>query len=1020
MGVFRAFPFRASLVFLLLIRVLDISVSVVPGNETDRLALLSIKTHITEDPYRITSSWNDSVYFCRWQGVSCGHKHQRVTQLNLRSLSLKGSLSPYIGNLSFLRVIDLSNNSFNGELPNEIGRLFRLQEFVLERNLVGGHIPIGLSNCSRLRILNLGFNEFIGDIPFELGFLPKLVRLKLLANKLKGSIPHHLGNISSLQQLNVSANKLEGNIPGSLGNLKSLISLSLSYNKLSGMVPPSIYNLSNLEALVIAENHLQGSFPHDVGLSLPNIEIFRVWGNQLSGSIPVSLSNFSKLLELDISENNFSGGLPAIFGNMKNLMWVDISGTNLGSGKVNDLDFLTSFTNCSNLILLELQNNNFGGSLPNSIGNFSAQLEILSLEANRISGNIPPSVGNLMSLNALILNINQLTGTIPTTIGKLHNLVKLYLGSNQLFGEIPSSFGNLTLLNELRLEENYLHGRIPSSIRNCQHLQLLHLYSNSLSGTIPPEVIGLPSLSLSVDLSGNRLSGPLPSEIGNLKFLQELLVFYNQLTGDIPSRIGECESLRWVYMDHNNFSGSIESLHSLKGIEHMDLSHNNLSGHIPKEFAEFVFLVKLDLSFNDLEGEVPSGRIFSNVSGDISLAGNNKLCGGMAKFHLVPCSRKSPRKHHFSFTRKLIISIVCGLVGVLLTSYFLVLCCMRKNKKQASKTLSRDFPFLNISYGELQKATNGFCPENLIGVGGFGSVYKGVLEPHQLSIAVKVFNLQRRGASKSFKAECETLRNIRHRNLVKIITACSSIDFQGNDFNALVYEFMPNGSLEDWLHPYPQTLEEQRKSLSLSQRLNIVTDVASALDYLHNDNELPIIHCDLKPRNILLDQDMTAHVGDFGLSRIIANDNVQTSQNHISSSVGVRGTIGYVAPEYGMGSKVSTEGDVYSFGILLLEILTAKNPTNESLEGLSLHEFVKMAFPKRMMEIVDQSLLTGGEEEASCSRTKALTRSGKAQECLISIFTIGLKCSEELPRNRMKINDAFKDLQKVKDSFSKM
>ncbi|EXB28911.1 putative LRR receptor-like serine/threonine-protein kinase [Morus notabilis] len=380
----------------------------------------------------------------------------------------------------------------------------------------------------------------------------------------------------------------------------------------------------------------------------------------------------------------------------------------------------------------------------------------------------------------------------------------------------------------------------------------------NLIGTIPPEVIGLPSLSLSVAHSGNRLSGPLPSEIGNLKFLQELLVFDNQLTGDIPSRIA---------------------------IEHMDLSHNNLSGHIPKEFVEFVFLVKLNLSFNDLEGEVPSG--------------------------------------------------------------------------------------------ELQKATNGFCPENLIGVGGFGSVHKGVLEPHQLSLAVKVLNLERRGASKSFMAECETLRNIRHRNLVKIITACSSIDFQ-------------------------------------------VTDVASALDYLHNHNELPIIRCDLKPSNILLDQDMTTHVGDYGLSRIIANDNVQTSQNDISSSVGIRGTIGYGAPEYGMGSKVSTEGDVYSFGILLLEILTAKNPTDKSLEGLSLHQFVKMAFPQRMMEIVDQSLLSEGEEEASCSHTKALTRSGKVHETLISIFTIGLKCSEELPRNRMKINDAFKDLRNVKDSFSKM
>ncbi|XP_024017350.1 probable LRR receptor-like serine/threonine-protein kinase At3g47570 [Morus notabilis] len=993
--------------------------SIVHGNITDRLALLAIKAQITEDPLGITSSWNDSLHFCQWHGVSCGHKHQRVTQVNLRSLSLKGSISLSVGNLSFLRTLDVSNNSFHGELPNEIGRLLRLQQLVLANNSFGGRIPTSLSNCSKLISIDFGYNAFTGNIPSEIGFLPTLEQLILVRNSLEGSIPPHLGNISSLKELIVSANKLKGNVPASLGQLKSLISFRVSLNMLSGTIPEAVFNLSSLVAFSVCGNQLQGSFPRNIGLTLPNIETFFAWGNQFSGTIPVSFSNASNLVYFEIEENNFFGRIPTIFGNLKKLERVVIGASNLGYGKENDMDFFTSLTNCSNLLTLQIQQNNFGGNFPNSVGNLTDKLEVLCLANSRILGNISPSIGNLMNLKALYLGHNRLTGTIPTTIGKLRNLGSLYLAGNELSGEIPSSLGNLTLLNTLQLEDNNLQGNIPSSLENCKNLQLLHLHGNSLNGTIPPNVIGLSSLSLSLTLSRNRLTGSLPSEVGNLKNLAELGVSHNQLTGDIPSTLAECTSLRWLSMDHNMFEGTIESLSSLKAIEELDLSHNNISGHIPEDFGKFVFLSKLDLSFNDLEGEVPSGGVFSNASANISLAGNDKLCGGIANLHLAQCSKKSPRKQNLSSTRKLIISIVCSLLGVCLMSVFLIICCFRKKRKQQSlESLSGNVPFLNISYAELLKATNGFCPENLIGFGGFGSVYKGILEPHQLPIAAKVFDLERRGASKSFMAECETLRNVRHRNLVKIITSCSSVDFQGNDFKALIYELMPNGSLEDWLHPPLQMGENQRKSLPLTQRLNIVIDVASALDYLHNHSGQPIIHCDLKPSNVLLDQDMTAHVGDFGLSRIIAENNVQISQNQ-TSSVGIRGTIGYAAPEYGMGTKVSIQGDVYSFGILLLEIFTGKKPTNENLEGLSLHQFVKITLPERAMEIVYQSLPKEGQAEASRRDIMVQPRSGRVYECLMSILTTGLKCSEELPGNRMKINYALKDLQKIKNMLLK-
>ncbi|KAF5800129.1 putative protein kinase RLK-Pelle-LRR-XII-1 family [Helianthus annuus] len=194
-------------------------------------------------------------------------------------------------------------------------------------------------------------------------------------------------------------------------------------------------------------------------------------------------------------------------------------------------------------------------------------------------------------------------------------------------------------------------------------------------------------------------------------------------------------------------------------------------------------------------------------------------------------------------------------------------------------------PFLMISYGSILKATNGLSQQNIIGTGTFSVVYKGILEPDGAMVAVKVLKLGTQGASRSFMAECEALRNIRHRNLVKIITSCSSIDFQGNDFKALIYEYMPNGSLERWLHPSLEQeieIEEAPQRLSLRQRVTIAIDVAHAIHYLHQDSEVPIIHCDLKPSNILLDNDMVAHISDFGLAKLLPLKPAE------SSSIGIR------------------------------------------------------------------------------------------------------------------------------------
>ncbi|XP_031250789.1 LRR receptor-like serine/threonine-protein kinase EFR [Pistacia vera] len=207
--------------------------SVFKGNETDRLALLEFKAKVTHDPLQVLSSWNDSNHFCQWEGVTCSRRHQRVNRLVLPDSKLEGSLLPSIGNLSFLRVLQLNNNSFHNEILHEIGHLFRLQFLGLENNSFGGEIPSNLSGCANLEWFTVGNNKMVGKVPGELGSLAKLRGLYLLLNNLSGEVPPSLGNLSSLVVLSASKNQFEGRIPATLGRLKRIQIIAFGENKLS-------------------------------------------------------------------------------------------------------------------------------------------------------------------------------------------------------------------------------------------------------------------------------------------------------------------------------------------------------------------------------------------------------------------------------------------------------------------------------------------------------------------------------------------------------------------------------------------------------------------------------------------------------------------------------------------------------------------------------------------------------------------------------------------------------------------
>ncbi|KAL7265507.1 hypothetical protein ACSBR1_003310 [Camellia fascicularis] len=273
-----------------------------------------------KDPFRVFSSWNSSLNFCKWQGVTCSHRHhQRASALNLSSLKLVGSLSPHIGNLTFLRVINLKNNSFHGVIPQEVGRLFRIRYLILGNNSFEGEFPVNVTHCSDLRVINLINNNLGGKVPTQLGSLPKLYELVLSPNHFFGTIPPTLGNIFALRFFNMSNNNLEGQTPVELGKLSNLEELQLSENKLTSMIPPAILNISSINILALVSNQLHGSLPSNLGLTLPKLERIYMGENQFSGTIPASLVNASRLGVIDLGSNSLTGGIPQNLGELKQL-----------------------------------------------------------------------------------------------------------------------------------------------------------------------------------------------------------------------------------------------------------------------------------------------------------------------------------------------------------------------------------------------------------------------------------------------------------------------------------------------------------------------------------------------------------------------------------------------------------------------------------------------------------------------------------------------------------------------------
>ncbi|CAM0954427.1 unnamed protein product [Alopecurus aequalis] len=924
-----------TLLFLLLTLLLTAK-SISPT--TNHKILIDIKREWGNPPQ--LASWNTTVY-CSWTGVSCVAGGGRVTGLSFKLLNLTGRVPPSVCGLRGLIHLDLSWNKLTGPFPGAaLYPCTKLHSLDLSNNAFDGVLPDEISRLSPfLTELSLSSNRFSGVLPTTVGELRALKSLLFDTNKFRGQIPASFSSLREMTMLDMSGNELSGAIPIWIWQHPKLQKLYLFYNKLSGELP-SIITAVNLVEMDLSSNKLNGTIPEGFG-TLKKLTTLFLYFNQFSGTIPTSIGLLPNLQYIQLFDNMLSGELPPELGKHSPLANLEVSNNYLSGLLPDQL--------CANgkLYGIVVSNNSFSGEIPTSIGNCQT-MENIILDNNSFSGEFPYKIWSLPLLKRVVINKNKFTGVLPSVIPL--NIIKIEMRDNNFFGSFPTLADGLVVF---MAERNQLTGVLPLNTSTFGNLTDLSLSGNNISGSIPTSIASLQKLNL-LNLSDNQITGVIP-----------------------PLSIGFLPSL-----------------------SQLDLSGNELSGGIPADFANLNFGT-LNLSCNNLTGEVPPSLQIELY--ERSFLGNSGLCArqGM-KVNLPTCGHVSGTGGHnekSSTSRGTVLAILCiiggCIIGIIMSIVgvkwiFPWLQGWNENHVVANRILENNVVanqimwFTPLTFIE-SDILNNIQENNIIGTGGYGTVYHMRLSSpssdEEKNVAVKkIGNRENLGrlVDKQFEVEVKSLGDIRHKNIVSLLGYS-----RGHKF--LIYEYMERGSLHSLLHQG----ERNTEPLDWPTRLAIAMDVARGLSHMHGDHGQTIVHRDIKSKNILLSSDFRAKIGDFGIAKELANSLEPTSS--------AKGTYGYMAPEYYESLRVSPKIDVFSFGVVMLELTTGKIAANDVPTSLTLVAWARQQFheglPKR--DVADEHI----------------PDLDNYMDAILAVFRLGVSCTMPEPENRPTMKDVMHILE---------